>query len=52
MTVVGIECDSATFNVISKVHTRNCSFKEKSFFSNFCFQMANWIIVDIVKYFY
>ena len=49
MTVVGIECNGATFLRHSKmVHTRNCF---KDFFQNSASKLANCTIVNkIVNY--
>ena len=49
VTMVGTECNSATFNIISRRSTpENCSFKD--YFQNTASKMAKCSIADIVNY--
>ena len=50
--MVGIEHDDATFNFISRRCTPEIVLsRKKSFYQNSASKVANWITVDILKYF-
>ena len=53
VNMVGIECDDATFNVISRRYTLEVVLSRKTlFFFKFCNQGGKWIMANILKYLY